>query len=163
MVVSSVANFAGSCAGGFRRRLVGCCAFVRIADGLGGFRRHVVLVVLGEHLGGGKDAVLAELALRDDALSLAEEVRQDALVGDGHVLVGVGDDEAQGHAVGLALQRSLLDHAADAEALAPAALRRRPPAVGEKKNTRLLWKALSTSVATRARIARPPTISAMRL
>jgi hypothetical protein len=35
--------------------------------------------------------------------------------------------------------------------------------VGEKKNTRLLWKALSTSVATMPRIARPPTIKAMRL
>jgi hypothetical protein len=45
-------------------------------------------------LRGGEHAVVAELALRDDAFALAEEVRQDSLVGHGHVLVGVGDDEA---------------------------------------------------------------------
>jgi hypothetical protein len=63
-----------------RLRLVGR-ALVRVADGLGGFRRHVVLVVLGQHFAGGEAAVIAELALGDDAFAFLEQVGQDALVG----------------------------------------------------------------------------------
>src|SRR5437763_6521204 len=42
--------------------------------------RHVVLVVLGEHLARGEHAVGAKLALRHHALALAEKIRQLAAV-----------------------------------------------------------------------------------
>ena len=45
----------------------------------GGLGRHVVLVVLRQHLGRAEHAVGAELALRDDALALLEEVGKDAV------------------------------------------------------------------------------------
>jgi hypothetical protein len=57
--------------------------------------------VLGQHLAGGEQAVFAQLALGNDAFALLEQVGQDALVGDGNVLGGVGDDEAHRQAVGL--------------------------------------------------------------
>ncbi len=53
---------------------------LRIADGLGGFRRHVVLVVLGQHFGGHEGAGLVQFALGDGALAFLEEVGKDALV-----------------------------------------------------------------------------------
>jgi hypothetical protein len=49
---------------------------------IGDLRRHIGLVVLGEHLFGVEDPVGAELALGDDPLALAEQVGQDAGVAD---------------------------------------------------------------------------------
>src|SRR5690606_35518312 len=85
-----------------------------LAQRLGRLRRHVVLVVLGEHLGGGEHAVRPDAALRDDTLALAEEVRQAAGVGHRDRLRIVGD--AEGHAGAVALQAARLHQAADAEA-----------------------------------------------
>src|SRR5690242_13623823 len=87
-------------------------ALLRLSQGVGGFGRHVVLVVLGEHLAGDEDVAL-EPALRDDALALLEEVGKDAFVADEDRPGGVGDDEARLRA--LALERALLDHATDPE------------------------------------------------
>src|SRR5262249_29705371 len=47
---------------------------------LGGLGRHVVLVVLGQHLARDEDAVLADLALGHHAFALLEQVGQDAVV-----------------------------------------------------------------------------------
>ena len=54
-------------------------ALLRALQRLGGFGRHVVLVVLGEHLAGDEHVAL-QLALGDDALALLEEVGKDAFV-----------------------------------------------------------------------------------
>src|SRR6188474_1680333 len=64
-----------------------------LAQRFGRFRRHVVLVVLREHLGRDEVAVVADMALRDDAAALLEHVRQDAAVADRNRLRAVGDDE----------------------------------------------------------------------
>src|SRR5690606_21805451 len=89
--------------GSFLQRLSGARSrLVRLLYRLGGLRRHVVLVVLGEHLARVEDAVGAELALRDHALALAEEVRQRPLVDDGYRLRRIRDDEVHRDAVGLA-------------------------------------------------------------
>ena len=40
------------------------------------FGRHVVLVVLGQHVGGGENAVFAEGASHDNTLPLAKQVGQ---------------------------------------------------------------------------------------
>ena len=53
-----------------------------VFESLGSLGRHVVLVVLGEHFGGAKDALLVELALGHDALAFGKEVGEDALVLD---------------------------------------------------------------------------------
>ena len=75
-----MAGVAGGASGrGFCRLVVGR-ALVCITDRLGGFWRHVVLIVLGEHLAGDEArAAIGELALCDDAFSFLEQVRQDAL------------------------------------------------------------------------------------
>ena len=87
----------------------------RLLHRLGRFRRHVVLVVLGEHLGRGEHAVGAELALRDDAFALLEQVRKDAGVAHRDAFRGVGDDEADRQAVGGALDAAGFHQAAEAE------------------------------------------------
>src|SRR5260370_39856070 len=81
------------------------------------FARHVALVVLGEN---GLRAQLTgrfQHALRDHALTLAEEVRQEALIGDRELVGAVGDDERDALA-GQFDQRVGLDEAADAKARA---------------------------------------------
>jgi len=59
---------------------------VRLVDRMLRLGRHVVLVVLGQHFAGGEEAVVAELALGDDAFPFAEEIGQDARVGDRNLL-----------------------------------------------------------------------------
>src|SRR4051812_39906370 len=49
-----------------------------LLERLCGFRRHVVLVVLGQHLARLEDPVGPDSALRDHPLALAEQVRKDA-------------------------------------------------------------------------------------
>jgi hypothetical protein len=93
------------------RRLGG--GLVRLLHGLGRLRRHVVFVVLGEHLARAEHAVCAQLPLRNHALALAEQVRQRAAVDHGDGFRRVGDHEAHLHA--FALHAALLHHAADAE------------------------------------------------
>ena len=100
---------------GMRRALAELHAF-RL-ERLGDLRRHVVLIVLGEHAVGDEGALGRELALGDDALSFLEQVRQHALVGDRHRLQRIGDGELDLGAAA-ALHRALGDEAAETEALA---------------------------------------------
>src|SRR5690606_24427167 len=72
--------------------------FLRLLDGVRGLGRHVVLVVLGEHLGGLEHASF-ELALHHRALALLEQVGQRALVGHRNDLGGIGDRKAHRDAV----------------------------------------------------------------
>ena len=66
-----VAELGGHLLQGFRR-------LARLVERVLRFRRHVVLVVLGQHLARAEHAVGVEPALRDDALALAEQVGEDA-------------------------------------------------------------------------------------
>src|SRR5437868_13178530 len=72
--------------------------------------------MLGQDAAGGEDAVGAQFALGDDALPLAEQVRQDALIRDRKLLGAVGDPEADRVAVLGPRQAVLLDEAADPDA-----------------------------------------------
>ena len=86
---------------------------------VGDFLRHVGLVMLGkhgvslEHTGG------IERALGDDALPFAEQIRQDALIGDRQLGAAIRNLERHREIVA-ALQRARLDQAAEPEALARA-------------------------------------------
>jgi hypothetical protein len=73
--------------------------------------------VLGQHLAGGKQAVFAQLALGHDAFALAEQVGQDAGVGDG-ISFAVSVTMKRTVRPSWRLQAALLDQAADAEGLA---------------------------------------------
>ncbi len=88
-----------------------------LLQGIGDVLRHVGLVVLGEHGVGAEHARRIERAFGDDALPLAEQIRQDALVGDRQRRAAVGDGEGHREIVA-ALQRALLHQAAEAETLA---------------------------------------------
>src|SRR5579863_9744700 len=82
------------------------------------FRRHVLLVVLGEHLISHEGAVCAQPAVSHHAGALTEEVRKHLVVHHGHLVVEVGDGEVHLEAARHALQCPLLDHATETEALA---------------------------------------------
>src|SRR6478735_10677507 len=77
--------------------------------------RHVGLVVLGEHAVGAEGARRIKGAFGDDPLPFAEQIRQQALIGDGDGAPAVGDLEADGKALS-PLHASFLDQAADPDA-----------------------------------------------
>ena len=81
---------------------------------IGNFGRHVIFVVLRQHICGGEVAILAERTLGDDPLPLAEEIWQRAIGDDG--LHEIGDAEAQRRIA--RSERALLDKAAKPDALA---------------------------------------------
>ena len=91
---------AGAGAAQVRRTLI-CRVHVRL-QAVRHLGRHVVLVVLGEDFLG-HEAIAVELAARDDALPLAEQVRQDAGVADRNFLLEVGQYEGDLEAARLAL------------------------------------------------------------
>ena len=65
-----------------------------LIERLGHFRRHVVLIVLGEHFLRDKHAVAVHPPVRNDSLPLTKQVGQDPDVLDGNFLRAVRDDEA---------------------------------------------------------------------
>src|SRR5271166_2340555 len=69
--------------------------------------RHVVLVVLGEHRRGGKNAVGAQLSLGDDTLPFAEQIGQQAFIEDGEFRGTIGNAERDHAPVGTAREVSL--------------------------------------------------------
>ena len=139
-------------------------ASLRLLDRVGGFGRHVVLVVLGQHFGGVEHAVGAELALRDHAFAFLEQVGQDA---------GVGDRDRLARCRSRRSARSGRRRAAGCRprpgrrcgtrgpcgASLGGDLRRR-----EEEHEVADWNAFSTSAAAMPSTARPPaTIHATRL
>jgi predicted hotdog family 3-hydroxylacyl-ACP dehydratase len=76
-------------------------------QGVGDLRRHVGLVMLGQHLLGIEHAVVADAALGHHALTLAEQVGQDAGVADRYRGGVVGDIETHREPVRLAFSVSL--------------------------------------------------------
>src|SRR5512146_1126665 len=107
-----------SAAARLRRRSFGSFGFLQ---GIGGFGRHVIFVMLGEHLIGVEHVVGFQLALGNHALPLLEQVGKNALVDHRHGLGRIGDVEAHRQTVLLALHAAGLDQPADTET---AALRR---------------------------------------
>src|SRR5262245_23794906 len=90
-----------------------------LLERLGDFGGHVGLVMLGEHGIGQKASRGIERALGDDALSLAEEVRQNARIAHGDGAGFVGDGKLD-RAAGTALDAAGSDQAPKANALAGA-------------------------------------------
>src|SRR3546814_2216704 len=84
----------------------------------GNLRRHIVFVVLGEHLGSRERAVGAERSLHDHALPLAEQVGQNTGIVDGHGAGGVGHAEADAGGARVALDAAGFDEATPPDALA---------------------------------------------
>src|SRR5947209_1380128 len=85
--------------------------------------RHVALVILGEDLIGDKRTALHSY-LGNGAAAFAKQIRDNAAIEDGRFGFAVGDDEADGYAIGGAPYRSLFDHAAEAYRLAVRCLAR---------------------------------------
>src|SRR5829696_3696060 len=86
-------------------------------EGVGDLARHVGFVVAGQNGVGPEQASGIERPFGDDPLTLAEQVRQYALVAHGDRAPRVHDDEAD-LLVLAALDRALLHKAAEAEARA---------------------------------------------
>ena len=93
----------------------GLRGLVSAVDGVLGFGRHVVFIVLGQHFAGDEYAIGIELALGHGAFRLLEQVRQRAFVNDGQSLGRIGDREMHGLAIRFARQRTRQYHAANAE------------------------------------------------
>ena len=90
---------------------------MRFLQGFGGFRRHVVFVVFGEHFLRDEHAFRVQASLRNHAFAFGEQVGQDAFELDGDIFDGIGDDKTQGHAVCLTRERTGGDQPADAKEL----------------------------------------------
>ena len=86
------------------------CFLERLDD----LARHIALVVLGEDRIGAHLVGRLQHALGDHALTLAEQVRQEALIGDLEIMGAVGDDERDRLAGGFD-HRAGLHQAADAQ------------------------------------------------
>ena len=65
-----------------------------LLQGIGHFLRHVVFIMLGEHVVGAEHAAPIKRAFRHDTLPFPEQVRQDALIGNRNGLVPVRQVEA---------------------------------------------------------------------
>src|SRR4029077_2055545 len=76
--------------------------------------RHIIFVVLGEYRRRGEDPVGAQLALGDDALPLAEEIRQQSLIDDREIARAVGDAKRELAPVRTTREAVHLDEPADA-------------------------------------------------
>ena len=72
--------------------------------------------MLGEDLVGDEDAVATELAVRDDALVLAEQVRDHPRISDRHIALEIRDHELHLQAPGGPSDRSRPHHASQTEA-----------------------------------------------
>src|SRR5262249_31729480 len=86
-----------------------------LLEGIGNLLRHVIFVVLGEHVVGLEHAVAVERAFRHNTLPFAEQVWQDALIGNRNGAVSVRHLEAnrKGLAAGKAARS---DESAEANA-----------------------------------------------
>lgn len=67
------------------------CPCLRIIDCLGGFRRHVVFIMLGQYFGGDKSAVGFQFALCNSAFAFLEQIGKDTFVMHRDTLLGIGD------------------------------------------------------------------------
>src|SRR6516225_5215658 len=85
-----------------------------LLQSIGDVLRHIGLVVLGEHAVGPKCTSRIEGAFGDHALPFAEEIRQQALIGDRDCTLAVGHLETDGKAV-TAPNAALLHQAANAD------------------------------------------------
>lgn len=84
-----------------------------------GFRGHIVLIVLSQHLVGCK-AFAIPMALGDRALTFLKEVGQDAAIADGQSDTVISNGEVHGNAIRLALQAAWFDQTPNTYVLAGA-------------------------------------------
>src|SRR5688500_492570 len=83
-----------------------------------GFRRHVIFIVLREHLVCAENAILRQLSLSDHAFALLEKIGKDACIYNRDNLCGIRHHEIHRHTVALTLDAALFHQPADAKALA---------------------------------------------
>ena len=88
---------------------------VSVLKGLGGFRRHVVFVMLGENLARDENALFVQLALSNHSLVFRKKIGKNARVLNVHALCRIRDAEVDRNAVLFARNRTALNHAAEAE------------------------------------------------
>ena len=125
------------------------------------FRRHVFLVVLGEDFIGDECAAL-HAAMRDHALTLAEQVRQDARIFHRHRVLEVRDQELDVERAGGFLDAALLHHAAETESFAGRRHLRRRDRTDRSRASRWLANACTPSHAATLTPARMPATSVIR-
>src|SRR5712691_9636858 len=73
--------------------------------------RHVVLVMLGQHLIGVEDAVSSNMSLRYATASFLEQIGKNSLVDHGNALSRVSHDEARCQSIVIAIERSFFHQA----------------------------------------------------
>ena len=96
----------------------GFTCLIRLIEGTGGFRRHVIFIVFRKHLICAKNAILRELSLGYHALAFLEQIGKNARVYDWDDFCGIRYHEVHRHAIMLPLDASFLHESADTKALA---------------------------------------------
>ena len=90
----------------------------RLLQSIGHFRRHVVFIVLGQHLLGTEHTVRFQPALGDNPFTLAEQVRQDASVNYRDRVCRISHRKSHGYTVLVAGHAVILHQPANTEAAA---------------------------------------------
>src|SRR6476661_5682230 len=91
---------------------------VRLVDGGGSFRRHIIFVVFRKYLIRAENAVRSQFSLRDNALAFLEEIRKDALVYHWYDLCGIGNQKVDGYPIALAPDAAFFHQTANPKASA---------------------------------------------
>lgn len=105
------------CLGRFIRRVLHLVHVLGLIERARGFRRHVVLVVLGHDLIGVEGAVRPDVTLRDATPPFLEKVGKDSFVHDWNGVRCVSHRKVDRQSISVAFQRPVLDQAADAKCL----------------------------------------------
>ena len=91
---------------------------VRLVEGGGRFRRHIILVVFRKHLVRAENAISSQLSLRHNALAFLEEIGKNALIYHWNDLRGIGNQKLYRYSIALALDAAFFHQTADPKALA---------------------------------------------
>jgi hypothetical protein len=140
-------------------RLVSWCGLLRLVDGVLRLGRHVVFVVLGQHLGRREAAIGLDAPLGHRAFAFLEQVGQDPGIGDGDILavsVIMKCTVRLSRRIEPSLTRPPMRKALSCGALPSST------SVGVTKKAMLLFSAFMTRAVATPMVSRPPAIRAMR-